>query len=151
METAHISPSIWKIFFQPFDSNKVKIPSSGNQISEGSDDPVIADVAGQLDQIQAAKDVLNTPKRKTRFNPVDEVINIAVETQSIALPKRMKFEKLGMMVKSENPDETRARVIGTIIEQWDEITSQVEELYNVLNDRTVADQKFREKIISNNW
>jgi len=55
-----------------------------------------------------------------------------------------------MMVKSENPDETRAHVIGTIIEQWDEITSQVEELYNVLNDRIVADQKFREKIISNN-
>jgi hypothetical protein len=91
LETAHKSPSIWKIFFQLFDSNEAKSPFSGNQISGGSDDPVIADVTGQLDQIQAAKDVLKTPKRKTRFNPVDEVINIAVETQSIALPKRMKI------------------------------------------------------------
>ena len=104
-------------------------------------------MAEQLDQIQSAKDGLKTPKRKTRFNLVDEVIDSAVDTQPIALPKRPKLTGL---VKMENSVESEIRLMTVTLNHWDEIIFQVEELHDNINARTLADKNFREKIISSN-
>jgi len=149
LENSLRSPSVWKIFFQRFD-NTIMSSDVIDGKAEYSDSKIVGDVAEQLDQIQSAKDGLKTPRRKTRFNLVDEVIDSAVDTQPIALPKRPKLEKLTGLVKMEDSVENKIQLMTVMLNQWDEIIFQVEELHDNLNSRTLADEKFREKIISSN-
>ena len=83
----------------------------------------------QLEKIQAAKNGLKTPKR-TRFTGLDDVCIItdaAIETHPISLVKRPKLGKLKDIVKSEDPDTTKRVLMTHIIDQWDDMISQLEE------------------------
>jgi len=108
--------------------------------------------ADQLNEIQDAKDGLKTPKR-TRFKEMEEIIDIrdpAIDTLPMSLPKRAKLSKLRDVVKNENSETTKILLIAQIVEQWDEILVQIEDIQTNYNHNVNLEQKFREKMVESN-
>ena len=70
-----------------------------------------------------------------------------MDTLPISLPKRARLVRLKEVIKSEDPEETKIRLIAQIVKQWDDIISEVELIHENFNQRIIGDQKFREKII----
>lgn len=113
------------------------------------DTTATVNIGDQLKCIEAAQIGLKTPKH-TRFNPVDEIREIAIDTQAVSLPKRRKFVKMKDIIKTENPEESKILMIGHIIQEWDTIITEIDNLYSSLNARISSDKKFQEKILDHN-
>ena len=146
LETVQKPVTVWKTLFQRFESNTTTNLESNVDSNMTYDSNQTVNVGDQLRVIEAAKEGFTTPKR-TRFNPVNDIMEIAVDTLPISLPKRARLVRLKEVIKSEDPEETKIRLIAQIVKQWDDIISEVELIHENFNQRIIGDQKFREKII----
>ena len=97
-----------------------------------------------MDEIQAANDGLKTPKRmrfekmKSNFNLIENII----ETHPFEAQKAPKISRL-----DDSADVSHSTHVEVMINQWNEIVNQIEEIWNSLNDNLKADKVFREKIV----
>ena len=150
LESSFKSPAVWKLLFQKIEvDHEANADANGDLPMTKGDEPVT--FVNQLEKIQAAKDGLKTPKR-TRFTGLDDVCNItdaAIETHPISLVKRPKLGKLKDIVKSEDPDTTKRVLMTHIIEQWDDMISQLEETRDNIRQGHHADKLFREFFLEN--
>ena len=149
LESVQKPATVWKTLFQRFEANTTNNLESHDERGMIYDADENVNVGDQLRVIEAAKDGFKTPKR-TRFNPVTDIMEIAVDTQPVTLPKRARFGRLTDIIKSEDPDETKIRLVEQIVQQWDDIIIEIETIRDILNQSIMGDQKFREKIIQQN-
>ena len=145
LESIEKTLAVWKLFFKRLEASYVNRNEVDNKIDKKE-----SEATKELQNIDAAKENLKTPKRSVATR-LSDIMESAVETQSNSLPKRQKLVRFKDNIKTEDTAEAKIAQISLILDQWNEVITQVETLQSSYDMRIKDDQAFREKIISANF
>lgn len=130
---------VWKLFFKRLEIS-IKETDANQQNSTNFE------VARELDNIEAAKETLKTPKRPT----VNRILNMMASASKLdegPKNKRPKLVRFKQLIKAEDSVEAKLMQLGLMLDQWNEIIHQVESLQSNFDKRTKDEHNFKEKLI----
>jgi hypothetical protein len=130
------SPAVWKLYFKRFSNPLEDSMHESNTI-------VDITMTDDLTQLQRAKDAFKTPSK--RYN-IPDMMDVAVSTQSLLLPKRQRLVRLKSPLANINEAELASK-LNSILNEWNELVTQLETLQSEYDKRVLSDQRFRETII----
>ena len=136
--------SVWKLFFTQFEN-----PLERETVSvESIESSLEANAKVELEQLQLAQDAFKTPKKRQRFN--SNLLESAMQTQELILPKRNKIVRFDMNLSTSNSNEMNSEKIYGVLNQWNDLIDQVETLQMGFDNRIVSDQNVRETVLEHN-
>ncbi len=98
-------------------------------------------------EIEAAKEKFKTLKRPT---PPDNLVNM-VETafKNLSTPplKRPKLVRFKNLIKAEDSVESKLMPLGLVLDQWNEVISQIESIQASDDKQALEDSEFKENFI----
>ena len=144
LEQERKSLPVWKLFFTRFENPLDQETASSESIMSGLE----INAKDELDQLQFAQDAFKTPNKRQRVNP--NLLESAMQTQELILPKRNKIVRFDMNLSTSNSNEENSEKIFGILNQWNDLIDQVETLQSGFDNRILSDQDFRETVLEHN-
>ncbi len=104
-------------------------------------------VAYELGEIEAAKEKFKTPKRPTPPENLVNMVETAFKNLSTPPPKQHKLVRFKNLIKAEDSVESKLMQLGVVLDQWNEVVTQIELIQASEDKRSLEDSEFKENFI----